>query len=125
MLRWSSNTDVIKAQVVESMDWVIEKMNGIDEELTNEAVGLKRDVSEGSIKEVVQAMNAVNGYDYGGSWNSHWYQCPNGHPYFIGECGQAMQESRCIECGEPVGGSGHSLLGTNRGAGGGMAEAMR
>ena len=83
MLRWSSNTDVIKARVVESMDWVIEKMYGIDEELTNEAVRLKRDVSEGSIKEVVQAINAVNGCDYGGSWNSHWYQCTNGHPYFI------------------------------------------
>ena len=29
-----------------------------------------------------------------------WYQCPNGHAYVIGECGLAMIESRCPECGE-------------------------
>lgn len=29
----------------------------------------------------------------------HWYQCPNGHPYVIGDCGGAMQVSECNECG--------------------------
>ena len=24
----------------------------------------------------------------------HWFKCPNGHIYAIGECGGAMQESR-------------------------------
>jgi hypothetical protein len=25
------------------------------------------------------------GYNYGTSWTDHFYQCPNGHPYVIGE----------------------------------------
>ncbi|KAJ5232691.1 hypothetical protein N7468_005647 [Penicillium chermesinum] len=37
----------------------------------------------------------------------HWYYCENGHPFTIGECGMAMQLSRCPECGAPVGGQNH------------------
>ena len=43
-----------------------------------------------------------------------WYQCPNGHAYVIGECGLAMVESRCPECGEKIGGKDHTLLATNK-----------
>ena len=43
-----------------------------------------------------------------------WYQCPNGHAYVIGECGLAMIESRCPECGEKIGGRDHTLLKTNK-----------
>lgn len=28
----------------------------------------------------------------------HWFECPNGHPYAIDECGGAMQRSTCPEC---------------------------
>ncbi|CAI5528300.1 unnamed protein product [Closterium sp. Naga37s-1] len=44
-----------------------------------------------------------------GFGTGHWYRCRNGHVYAIGECGGAMQESRCPECGEVVGGSSHQL----------------
>lgn len=37
----------------------------------------------------------------------HWYYCENGHPFTIGECGGAVQMSRCPECGAAVGGRGH------------------
>lgn len=37
----------------------------------------------------------------------HWYYCENGHPFTIGECGGAVQLSRCPECGSAVGGQGH------------------
>ncbi|KAJ5736769.1 uncharacterized protein N7483_001894 [Penicillium malachiteum] len=37
----------------------------------------------------------------------HWYYCENNHPFTIGECGGAMQLSRCPECGAPVGGQNH------------------
>ncbi|KAL4816023.1 hypothetical protein BDW67DRAFT_57620 [Aspergillus spinulosporus] len=37
----------------------------------------------------------------------HWYYCENGHPFTIGECGGAMQLSRCPECGAAVGGEHH------------------
>ena len=44
----------------------------------------------------------------------HWFQCPNGHIFSIGQCGGAMQTSRCNECGEAIGGGDHALLSTNR-----------
>nr|XP_021188213.2 NFX1-type zinc finger-containing protein 1 isoform X1 [Helicoverpa armigera] len=43
----------------------------------------------------------------------HWYKCPNGHFYCIGECGGAMQESVCPDCGARIGGSSHTLLSGN------------
>ena len=43
-----------------------------------------------------------------------WYQCPKGHAYTIGECGLAMVESICPECGERIGGKDHKLLKTNK-----------
>ncbi|KAH7108419.1 P-loop containing nucleoside triphosphate hydrolase protein [Auriculariales sp. MPI-PUGE-AT-0066] len=44
----------------------------------------------------------------------HFYMCPNGHTYVIGECGGAMQASSCPECGARIGGGGHTLDSTNR-----------
>jgi len=46
----------------------------------------------------------------------HWYTCPNGHVYAIGECGGAMQQSSCPECGATVGGGNHTLAPGNSGA---------
>ena len=40
--------------------------------------------------------------------NVSWYECPNGHPYSIGECGKPMQLSKCSECGVEIGGRDHS-----------------
>jgi len=40
----------------------------------------------------------------------HWYKCPNGHVYAIGECGGAMQESTCPECKTQIGGTQHHLV---------------
>lgn len=36
-----------------------------------------------------------------------WYHCPNGHPCTIGECGQPMQRSNCVDCGIEIGGDNH------------------
>lgn len=44
----------------------------------------------------------------------HFFQCPNGHSYAIGECGGAMQASRCPECGASIGGASHALAAGNR-----------
>ena len=48
-----------------------------------------------------------------GSFGGHWYQCPNGHVYTIGECGGAMETSSCPECELTVGGSHHQLRSDN------------
>jgi hypothetical protein len=52
--------------------------------------------------------------DTGFTGAGHFYECPNGHPYVIGECGGAMEESRCPECGARIGGASHSLTAGNR-----------
>ena len=54
---------------------------------------------------IVKAMNFAQG---------HWYKCPNGHPYSIGECGGANQQSTCPECGEAIGGKNHRLAEGNQ-----------
>ena len=37
----------------------------------------------------------------------HWYQCPNGHLYVVGECGGPMQTATCPECRAVIGGTQH------------------
>eukprot|EP00804_Cyclotella_cryptica_P021863 CCRYP_000836-RA/>CCRYP_000836-RA protein AED:0.40 eAED:0.12 QI:0/0/0/0.5/1/1/6/0/1669 len=127
VLQWSELSESIKRQIVDDMVWIVANLKNIDETSVSEArklhdYALNR---ENEIKEVVMAMNVIGKYNYGGSWSDHWFECPNGHPYFIGECGGAMVQSNCIECGAPVGGSSHTLLGTNRRAGGAVAAALR
>ena len=41
--------------------------------------------------------------------SGHWYECPNGHPYVIGECGGANQIGRCSVCSAEIGGQDHRL----------------
>ncbi|KAH9907356.1 hypothetical protein F4778DRAFT_768940 [Xylariomycetidae sp. FL2044] len=41
--------------------------------------------------------------------SGHWYNCANGHPFAIGECGMPMELARCPECGASIGGYSHAL----------------
>lgn len=47
----------------------------------------------------------------------HWYKCPNGHIYAIGECGGAMERAKCPECRADIGGASHQLAQGNAHAG--------
>jgi hypothetical protein len=126
LMNWGSLTRSLKAEAFLHLEWVIDNC-AIFSDLVAKAKELRRDLDDCERKtfaEIVSAMNTIDGYDYGGSWSSHWYECPNGHPYFIGHCGQAMETSHCIECGEPVGGNSHSLLTSNRTAGGLVREVL-
>ena len=38
-----------------------------------------------------------------------WYRCRNGHLYGIGDCGGAIEQAKCNECGAPIGGTGHRV----------------
>ena len=40
----------------------------------------------------------------------HWNKCPNGHYYAIGDCGGAMEVSRCPDCKAQIGGKDHVLI---------------
>lgn len=55
-------------------------------------------------EERVMILKAV------GLTKGHWYKCPNGHVYAIGECGGAMEESKCPECNAAIGGANHNLI---------------
>lgn len=53
---------------------------------------------------IVKAMGLAKG---------HWYKCPNGHVYAIGDCGGANQRGQCPECDESIGGANHALIAGN------------
>ncbi|KAH1177640.1 hypothetical protein KIL84_011342 [Mauremys mutica] len=81
----------------ESLQRVLEK---IDEWLP--AAGLQ--LSEAERAMITEAMQFGRG---------HWYRCPQGHLYTIGECGRPMQQSSCPECGATIGGHNHTLTRDN------------
>uniref|UniRef100_A0AC34F6S1 RZ-type domain-containing protein n=1 Tax=Panagrolaimus sp. ES5 TaxID=591445 RepID=A0AC34F6S1_9BILA len=56
-----------------------------------------------SEKERIEIVKALDGAV------TKWYKCPNGHMYGIGDCGQAMVETKCPECGTVIGGQNHQL----------------
>ncbi|KAG4069526.1 hypothetical protein HA402_006892 [Bradysia odoriphaga] len=62
-------------------------------------------ISDVERMDIIKALNMKQG---------HWFKCPNGHLYLIGECGGAMETAKCNECGAVIGGANHALLGTNR-----------
>nr|XP_034329289.1 NFX1-type zinc finger-containing protein 1-like [Crassostrea gigas] len=64
-----------------------------------------------SEEEKVQIVRAL------GERKGHWFKCPNGHPYVIGDCGGATIESRCPECNATIGGGSHQLRRDNQFAG--------
>ena len=119
--------ETLRREVSEQCDAVLDDP-AVSWEMMDNATRIKENVlsvcSPNEIASVVQAMGRGGGYDYGGGWGDHWFECPNGHPYFIGECGGAMETSSCPECGATVGGNHHQLDSTNRRAGGGVATAL-
>ncbi|KAG6452108.1 NFX1-type zinc finger-containing protein 1 [Manduca sexta] len=62
-----------------------------------------------SMDEIQMVIRAVKDIPQSG----HWFKCPNGHFYAIGECGGAMEVSKCADCGAAVGGRSHTLLADN------------
>ncbi|KFV02581.1 NFX1-type zinc finger-containing protein 1, partial [Tauraco erythrolophus] len=61
-------------------------------------------ISEAEKVQIVSAIGCPRG---------HWFKCRNGHIYVIGDCGGAMERSRCPECHAVIGGTNHALDSTN------------
>lgn len=70
-------------------------------------VALPRSGLEISEVERVQIVRAI------GCPRGHWFKCRNGHIYVIGDCGGAMERSKCPECHAVIGGTNHTLDSTN------------
>ena len=66
-----------------------ERWEELRQQLQQSMTGLG--ISEVEKRQVVTAMAADVG---------RWYRCPRGHVYAIGECGRAVVEGSCPECGE-------------------------
>ncbi|CAB9524124.1 expressed unknown protein [Seminavis robusta] len=129
ILKYCDDVETIRKDVNAMLDWVQkESQLHAAHEIVLDAQKLKLEISQRNdtktLRSIMSAMNKMDGYDYGGSASSHWYECPNGHPYFIGECGGAMQTARCIECGATVGGASHHLISDNRSVGGVYRDAL-
>ena len=71
-------------------------------------VSEKYEVNGFTEAERIEIVNAI------GLTKGHWFKCPNGHYYCIGECGGAMQEAKCPECGAKIGGQSHRLTEGNQ-----------
>nr|XP_053646950.1 NFX1-type zinc finger-containing protein 1-like [Cherax quadricarinatus] len=61
-------------------------------------------ITDAERMEIINAMGLKQG---------HWYKCPKGHYYCIANCGRAVVESKCPECGAPIGGRNHRLRSDN------------
>ncbi|KAJ9441258.1 hypothetical protein DIPPA_32291 [Diplonema papillatum] len=94
----------------------------LDEELVNwesEVAKVERKFTgSASTTMIMKIASKAVGYGAG-----HWYQCPNGHPYVIADCGGAVIESKCPDCDAVIGGAGHRTRDDNVFAGGRLDAA--
>ncbi|KAK6320892.1 hypothetical protein J4Q44_G00078680 [Coregonus suidteri] len=82
-------------------DWVKQALKDLDKKLPNSGLG----ISDDERQMILSAMKMPKG---------HWYSCPNGHVYAIGDCGGAMESRNCPECNATIGGANHALASGNR-----------
>lgn len=97
--------DDVKLSVIKAM-----KQKQIDKTLHDNVKEIAdRFEKDYNVKVDIEEVIKIIGLDKG-----HWNKCPNGHYYVIGECGGAMEESKCPDCKAVVGGKDHSLAAGNR-----------
>ncbi|XP_015758492.1 PREDICTED: NFX1-type zinc finger-containing protein 1-like isoform X3 [Acropora digitifera] len=97
-----------------TMTEVREKMSSgkrIKEEILNEMLRSLANIRKTSpelnpltLEEKQEIVSAI------GLSKGHWFKCPQGHIYCIGECGGAMERSKCPECEAVIGGERHMLV---------------
>ena len=86
--------------------WKLEKLSEEKETEIRKLIrkmSTKYEVDGISEKERLEIVTAI------GLSKGHWFKCPKGHYYCIGECGGAMEKSTCPECGSTIGGQNHTL----------------
>ncbi|KAF6041607.1 hypothetical protein EB796_000120 [Bugula neritina] len=60
-----------------------------------------------AMREVIRVALQTN------NENPTAYKCPNGHPYYIGNCGRPVFSTICPECGANIGGRGYAAQAAN------------
>lgn len=56
-------------------------------------------------KMVFRALNSGGTEALG---TGHWYTCPCGYIFAVGDCGLPMETAPCPQCSREVGGAGHN-----------------
>ena len=86
--------------------------------LTDEKITVAKDLLKRLNKKVgglpISDKERVNIVKAMGLAAGHWFKCPKGHIYAIGDCGGATEEGVCPECKSRIGGTHHTLRGDNR-----------
>ncbi|GLV42804.1 uncharacterized protein CBL_03544 [Carabus blaptoides fortunei] len=114
MVRTKTDVKIVHADICRVLG-AVSRYTGYKNDYLRERLKKLCDLVDKSIKLAEQErLMIVQAMDLG---KGRWFKCPNGHYYAIGSCGGAMEESKCPECGERIGGTNHSLLSTNRFAG--------
>eukprot|EP01024_Parvocaulis_polyphysoides_P050593 TRINITY_DN49312_c0_g1_i1.p1 TRINITY_DN49312_c0_g1~~TRINITY_DN49312_c0_g1_i1.p1 ORF type:complete len:164 (-),score=32.74 TRINITY_DN49312_c0_g1_i1:221-676(-) len=93
-----------------SLDTIV---NTIKDQLNLNSSPLSQEEKVQILKSLIEKdymMADPRGYEGAG----RWFECPNGHPYVIADCGGAMQMSVCPECQAPIGGADHHLTEGNQ-----------
>ncbi|GLB37649.1 putative P-loop containing nucleoside triphosphate hydrolase protein [Lyophyllum shimeji] len=110
--------DVVKGHVRglrdDAQGWIVENFTETANLILQEWQKLEKSVRNSTFYEPIsleEKMNIVRAFDF--SHGGHFYNCPNGHTFVIGECGGAMERARCPECNAVVGGSDHTLTDGN------------
>lgn len=80
---------------------VTQDLKNLDDKLPRTGLG----ISDDERKMIVSAMKLDQG---------HWFKCPNGHVYAIGDCGGATVSRRCPDCNATIGGGSHRLAADNQ-----------
>ncbi|KAJ7188061.1 hypothetical protein C8R46DRAFT_1053533 [Mycena filopes] len=94
--------------------WIPDNFSEIAQVVVSEWERMAQSIRDDTFYEPVSLHEqeaVVRALDF--SHAGHFYKCPQGHVYVIGECGGAMQRSHCPECGEAIGGANHALDATN------------
>ena len=100
----------VAAQLIESQCHVLKLTPEIEEEVSALIAHFNEKYAVSGLTEAerVEIVNAV------GLTKGHWFKCPNGHFYCIGECGGATEIAKCPDCGARIGGTNHRLLQDNQ-----------
>jgi hypothetical protein len=101
-------------QEVAEKTWLEENLISPASVLFGEWDMLAKSLKQSTVYEPVslqEKISIIKAFNF--SHTGHFYNCPNGHPFVIGECGGAMEQAVCPECGSPVGGSNHTLHSSN------------
>ncbi|KAG0698145.1 hypothetical protein DFH29DRAFT_943008 [Suillus ampliporus] len=107
-------TNKVTPSPEEEASWLEENFSRAAYTIVDEWDAIKKAVHGSTFYQEVslkEQMEIVRAFNFGST--GHFYNCANGHTFVIGECGGAMEQSICPECGSPVGGQSHRLDSTN------------